>query len=70
MSEFGISPYAEAELDDIWIQIARESSSIEIATRVVGGITERFWLLARHSYMGRQREDLHPGLRSFPAGTM
>lgn len=32
------------------------------------GITERFWLLARHPYMGRRRdEDLRPGLRSFTA---
>jgi plasmid stabilization system protein ParE len=48
MSEFRLSPEVEAELDAIWIHIARESSSIDIATRVVEGITERFWLLARY----------------------
>jgi plasmid stabilization system protein ParE len=48
MSEFRLSPQAEAELDDIWIHIARESGSTEIATRVVEGITERFWSLARY----------------------
>jgi len=68
MSEFRLSPEAEAELDGIWIRIARESGSVDIATRVVESITERLWLLARFPYLGRQRdEDLAPGLRSFPA---
>lgn len=68
MSEFRLSPEAEVELDDIWIHIARESGSIDIATGVVEGITERFWLLARNPYMGRRRnDDLRPGLRSFSA---
>jgi hypothetical protein len=44
MGEFRLSPEAEAELDGIWIGIARESGSVDIATRVVEGITERFWL--------------------------
>jgi toxin ParE1/3/4 len=68
MSEFRLSPEAETELDGIWIRIARESGSVDIATRVVESITERFWLLARFPYLGRQRdEDLVPGLRSFAA---
>ena len=68
MGEFRLSPEAEAELDGIWIHIARESGSVDVATRVVDSITERFWLLARHPYIGRRRdEDLRPGLRSLPA---
>jgi toxin ParE1/3/4 len=68
MSEFRLSPEAEAELDGIWVHIARESGSIDIATRVLETITERFWLLARYPYMGRRRDDdLRPGLRSFTA---
>jgi plasmid stabilization system protein ParE len=49
MSEFRLSPEAEAELDGIWIHIARESGNIDIATRVVEGIAERFgyWLAIR-----------------------
>jgi len=67
MSEFRLAPEAEAELDDIWLHIARESGSIDIATRVVEKITEHFWLLARYPYLGRARdEDLRPGLRTFP----
>jgi toxin ParE1/3/4 len=68
MSEFRLSPEAEVELDDIWIYIARESGSTDIATHVVEGIAERFWLLARNPYMGRRRDnDLRPGVRSFSA---
>jgi toxin ParE1/3/4 len=68
MSEFRLSPEAEAELDDIWIHIARESGSIDIATRLLESITERFWLLAQFPYLGRRRDDdLRPGLRSFAA---
>jgi plasmid stabilization system protein ParE len=69
MAEFRLSTDAEAELDDIWLRIARESGSIEIATRVVEDITERFWLLAQCPYIGRRRGgDLSSGLRSFAVG--
>jgi plasmid stabilization system protein ParE len=69
MSEFRLSPEVEGELDRIWIRIARESGSVDIATREVEGITERFSLLARYPYLERKRdEDLLPDLRSFPAG--
>jgi toxin ParE1/3/4 len=65
MSELHLSPEAEAELDGIWIHIARESGGTEVATRVVERITERFWLLGRFPYIGRRRdEDLRRGLRS------
>jgi hypothetical protein len=46
MTGFRLSPEAEAELDAIWIRIATESGSTDIATRLVENITERFWLLA------------------------
>ena len=69
MSEFRLSPEAEAELDGIWMHLARESGSVDVATRVVDGIVERFWLLARYPYIGRRRDDdLRPGLRSLTAG--
>lgn len=69
MSEFRLAPEAEAELDDIWLYVVRESGNIDIATRVVEKIADHFWLLARYPYLGRARdEDLRPGLRSFPVG--
>ena len=66
MSRFRLAPEAEAELDDIWLYIARASGNIDTATRVVEKITEHFWLLAQHPYLGRAREEWRPGLRSFP----
>jgi len=33
MSEFRLTPEAEAELDDIWLHIAREGGSIDVAIR-------------------------------------
>lgn len=54
-------------MDDIWVYVARESRSIEIANRVVDGIAARFGLLARYPAAGRSRGDLGPGVRSFAA---
>ena len=33
---------AEVDLDQIWVYVARESGSIDIATRFVESITDRF----------------------------
>jgi plasmid stabilization system protein ParE len=69
MSGFRLLPQAESEIDDIWLYVARESGSTEIASRLVDTIAERFWLLAQHPRIGRRRDqDLRPGLRSFPVG--
>jgi toxin ParE1/3/4 len=69
MGEFRLSEEAEAELDDVWLYVARESGSIEAATRAVESISGRFWILAQHPNIGRKRDaDLRPGLRSFVAG--
>ena len=50
---FRLLPEAEAELDDIWLYVARESGSSDIATRLIEGITGRLWLLAQHPQIGR-----------------
>lgn len=63
-----LASQVEFELDDIWYYVARESGSVEIADRLIDSITDRFFLLANHPYVGRLREDLRPGLRSFPVG--
>jgi plasmid stabilization system protein ParE len=49
-----VAPEAEAELDNIWYYVAKESGSIEIADRLIDSITERFYLLASHPHIGRQ----------------
>jgi toxin ParE1/3/4 len=64
-----VAQRAEADLDDIWLYVARESSSIEIANRLIDTITDRFLTLAHFPYRGRSREeDFGPGYRSLPVG--
>ena len=67
--DFRVAPQAESDLDDIWYFLATQSSSIDVADRVVDSITARFELLTRQPYIGRRRdEDLRPGIRTFPVG--
>jgi len=63
-----LAPQARAELDDIWDYVARASGNAAVADSVVDSIVERFYLLGRYPRLGRARDDLRPGLRSFPAG--
>ena len=63
-----LSPEAEFDLDSIWLYVAGESGSIENADRIIDTLTDRFWLLAQHPHIGRHRDDLRSGLRSFPVG--
>src|SRR6266404_4963078 len=64
-----VAPRAESDLDDIWLYIARESGSLEIATRLVDSITDRFFLLTRFPYLGTARDEAFGhGSRSFPVG--
>ncbi len=64
-----VSPRAEADLDDIWFYAAKESGSIEIASRLIDTITNRFLLLADFLYIGRSREeDFGPKCRSLIVG--
>jgi toxin ParE1/3/4 len=66
---FRVSPQVESELDDIWLYIATESASIKVADRVVDSITQQFFLLCKHPYSGRRRDDLRAGLRSVTVGS-
>ncbi len=63
-----LAPEVVIELDEIWYYIASESGSKDIADRFVDLVTERFLLIAGHPYIGRRRDDLRAGLRSFPVG--
>ncbi len=65
---YRLSAQAEAQLDDIWLYVARESGSPDTATLIVQNITDRFWLLAKQPRMGRRRPDLASAMRSFAAG--
>jgi toxin ParE1/3/4 len=64
-----VAPRAEADLDDIWLQVAKQSGSMETATRLIDSIAERFLFLANFPYAGRARDrDFGIGTRSFPVG--
>lgn len=58
---------AEGDLFDIWSYIARDSPAA--ADRLLDRLDNRSRLLADEPDLGTQREDLGPGLRSFPVGS-
>ncbi len=58
-----VSPLAQADIDEIWDYIARDS--IRNADRFVDRIEERFGLLAANPRLGIARDDLRLGLRRF-----
>ena len=63
-----VATEARAELDAIWYNIVNESGSIAAADGVVDAITDRFFLFGQYPRAGRVRDDLRPGLRSYPVG--
>ena len=64
-----VAPRAEADLDDIWLYVAKESASMDVATRLIDSITDRFFFLATFPHAGRARdEDFGAGSRSFAVG--
>lgn len=65
MSKLRIARSAVADLDDIWLYIARRQS-IEAAERVIGALTSKFSLLAASPGIGRRRPELGPDIRSLP----
>jgi toxin ParE1/3/4 len=63
MSEPRITEQAEADLADLWEYLAPKNR--EAADRLLDRILERARFHAQFPDMGRMRDDLHPGLRSF-----
>ena len=64
-----VAPQAEADLDGIWLYAAKESGSMDVATRLIDAITRRFFLLASFPYAGRSRDgDFGAGCRSASVG--
>jgi len=63
---YRLAPQAEADLEDLALYVFLDSGSLEIADRLIESITQRCDLLAAHPRSGRARDDLRPGIRSFP----
>ncbi len=59
-----ISRPAKNDLDEIWLFIAHDN--LDAADRFVDYLMDRFPLLASSPRMGRKRDELAAGLRSFP----
>ncbi|GAB7028033.1 type II toxin-antitoxin system RelE/ParE family toxin [Geotalea toluenoxydans] len=60
------SPAAENDLDEIWWYIAQDNP--DSADKLLDEIEEASRKLCRFSDMGRNRDELHSGLKSFPVG--
>lgn len=58
-----LSPEAQEDLIEIWSYIAQFSE--EAADKIIDAIYQKADLLARSPYMGKERSELHPCLRSF-----
>jgi toxin ParE1/3/4 len=64
-----VAPRAEADLDDIWLYVSKDSGSMDVATRLIDSITDRFLFLASFPYIGRTRDgDFGAGSRSVAVG--
>jgi toxin ParE1/3/4 len=64
-----VAPLAAADLEDIWLFVAQDSGSMDVAARLIDSITDRFFLLSDFPYAGRARDrDFGIGMRSFPVG--
>ena len=63
MNRFRVARQAEQDLEDIWLYLAKQDELL--ADRQIGQILDRFPMLSQFPDMGRQREDLSTGLRSF-----
>jgi toxin ParE1/3/4 len=61
-----LQPRAKADISDIWQFIAEDSD--DQADAFIDLIDQKFQLLAQKSGLGRRREELAEGLRSFPVG--
>ena len=59
-------PAAERDLDDIWLTIARDNPAA--ADRVIDDIEVAERRLAEYPELGRARDELLPGVRSWVAG--
>ena len=59
-----VSRLATKDLDEIWLFIAQDN--LAAADRFVDSLTDSFPPLASFPRLGRSREDLGLGLRSFP----
>ncbi|MGH9843873.1 MAG: type II toxin-antitoxin system RelE/ParE family toxin [Blastocatellia bacterium] len=66
MRTIRVAERAQEDLLEIWEYIGGENP--ENAERLLQSLREKFELLLGHPLIGRERNELFIGLRSFPAG--
>ena len=64
MNHFRWSRLAEQDLEDIWVYLTQQDELL--ADKQIAQILDRFPMLSQFPDMGKQRDDLLNGLRSFP----
>ena len=64
MKRFRVTSEAESDLDEIWLFIAEDDP--DSADRFHDRLLDTFLTLASQPMMGRSRDELRPGIRSFP----
>jgi toxin ParE1/3/4 len=65
-NSYRVSGRAAADLDEIWSYIAQDNAAA--ADKFISAFFLRFSRIATRPEIGRKREELSPGLRSFPSG--
>jgi toxin ParE1/3/4 len=66
MKTIRVAERTQEDLPEIWKYIAEENP--ESAERLLQTLREKFELLLGHPLIGRERNEIFFGLRSFPAG--
>jgi len=61
-----LSRSAETDLIEIWVYVAKDS--VDAADRLIAKIQRQCQVLADAPGAGRRRDDVLPGIRSFPVG--
>jgi toxin ParE1/3/4 len=64
LKQYRLTPDARRDVRGIWAHIAEDNPAA--ADRLVRKFAERFEMLGRNPGAGRARDDVQPGLRSFP----
>ncbi len=64
MNRFKISRQADLDLEDLWVYLAQYDAVK--ADQLLGEIFNKFPMLAQFPSMGKMREEIAQGLRSFP----
>ncbi len=66
MKSIKVSDRAREDLDALWLDIAADNS--RAADRLVHRIVNQYTKLCQFPGMGPRRDELRPGLRSWPVG--